>query len=63
MRGEEEHNEVVPLSILAALPFHHLLRERERERDRGGKRRVKEMRQPNRGEDRWRGAAGSDFVN
>lgn len=48
MRGEEEHNEVVPLSILAALPFHHLLRER----DRGGKRRVKEMRKPNRGEDR-----------
>lgn len=37
MRGEEEHNEGVPLSILAALPFHHLLRERER--GRGGKRR------------------------
>lgn len=33
MRGEEEHNEVVPLSILAALPFHHLLREREKERE------------------------------
>lgn len=32
MRGEEEHNEGLPLSILAPLPFHHLLKERERER-------------------------------
>ncbi len=31
MRGEEEHNDGVPLSILAALTFHHLLKERERE--------------------------------
>lgn len=36
MRGEEAHNEGVPLSILAALPFHHLLREKERERGGGG---------------------------
>lgn len=36
MKGEEEHNEGVPLSILETLPFHHLLKERERERDRGG---------------------------
>lgn len=40
MKGEEEHNEGVPLSILAALPFHHLLKERDR--DRGGKRREEE---------------------
>lgn len=39
MRGEEEHNEGVPLSILAALPFHHLLKERERERQREERRR------------------------
>lgn len=57
MRGEEEHNEGVPLSILAALAFHHLLKERERER------RQERRRQPNGGEDKWRGAAGSDFVN
>lgn len=30
--GEEEHNEGVPLWTLAALPFHHLLKERERRR-------------------------------
>lgn len=59
MRGQEEHNEGVPLSILAALTFHNLLKERERERQR----REEERRQSNRGEDRWRGAAGSDFVN
>lgn len=42
MRGEEEHNEGVPLSILAALPFHHLLKQRERETDRQEKRREEE---------------------
>ena len=31
MRGEKEHNEGVPLSILAVLPFHHLLKERDPE--------------------------------
>ena len=36
MRGEKEHNEGVPLSILAVLPFHHLLREKEREKEKGG---------------------------
>lgn len=60
MRGEEEHNEGVPLSILAVLPFHHLLRERETETE---EEREEKRRQPNRREDRWRGAAGSDFVN
>lgn len=44
MRGEEEHNEGVPLSILAALPFHHLLKERERQR------REEKRRKPNGGE-------------
>lgn len=29
VRAEEEHNEGVPLSVLAVLPFHHLLRKRE----------------------------------
>lgn len=49
MRGEEEHNEGVPLSILAALPFHHLLKERERVRQRRDEKRT----QPNGGEDGW----------
>lgn len=42
MRGEEEHNEGVPLSILAALPFHHLLKERERQRQRRDEREEEE---------------------
>lgn len=61
MRGEEEHDEGLPSSILATLPFHHLLKECERERV--SERRDEKRRQPNGGEDRWRGAAGSDFVN
>jgi len=59
VKREEEYNEGVPLSILVALPFHHLLRGREREKERE----VKKRRQPDGGEDRWRGPAGSDFVN
>lgn len=36
MRGQEEHSEGVPLSILVALTFHNLLRERETEERREG---------------------------
>jgi len=34
VRGEVEYNEGVPLSIQAALPFHHLLKDTERQRRR-----------------------------
>lgn len=45
MRGQEEHNEGVPLSILAALTFHNLLKERERETEEGrGEKAVKQRR-------------------
>lgn len=47
MRGQEEHNEGVPLSIPAALTSHNLLKETETEE--GGEER---RRQPNGGEER-----------
>lgn len=56
--GEEEYNEGVPLWTLAALPFHHLLKEREREAEETQEEEAAKLR-----EHRWRGAAGSDFVN
>lgn len=58
MRGQEEHNEGVPLSTPAALTSHNLLKETKTEE--GGEER---RRQPNGGEERWRGAGATDFVN
>lgn len=54
MRGEEEHNEGVPLSNHTAPPFHHLLRGRVEQSEEEAAKRT---------EDRWSGAAGTDFVN